>query len=189
MKILSLTLLKLLTFNLQIFYGSSMISKIKHKLFLYFLLFSSISLLAVITSVWFYNKRESLAKASGRLDEIYILSLKSFKLQQDFLNNEVIDEDYFKTDKSFILDQHDVIKNEINSKFKAIHENLKNTEIEASSILNRIQNELKSNDSIFKEIIYQYKIIGFQDFGVESEMRNHAHVLMKLNSGIKQVQI
>ena len=166
-----------------------MISKIKHKLFLYFLLFSSISLLAVITSVWFYKKKENVSKITENLDDIYILNLKSFKLQQDFLNYEVINPDFFKDNHSLILDKQKAVSAEISNKFKQLLQRKESELMNANGNLDKIQAELKKNKLTFEKVVEQIKNRGFQDFGIEGKMRKHAHALMALGSDIEQVKI
>ena len=58
-----------------------MITKIKHKLFFSFLLFSSFSVMAILVSLWLNNQKDNLVKELSILDEIYILALKDFKIQ------------------------------------------------------------------------------------------------------------
>lgn len=166
-----------------------MINKIKHKLFLNFLLFSSISILAVVTSVWFYQKKEKISTIAKEFDDIYILSLKTFKIQQDFLNYEVINPDFFKTNQSLILNKEKEVFDEILIKTKKLLKRKDTASINVNGDLDRIQLELKMNKKIFKEVVELLKRRGFHDFGIEGKMRYHAHALMALGADIEQVKI
>lgn len=165
-----------------------LLNKIKHKLFIFFLLIASISLLAVITSIWFYNKKEKIAEVGEDLNEVNILSLKSFKLQQDFLNYEVINPLFFNSNKSSILDEQRKTSRQIDLKIKAIREKKAISSIKEKGNIDSIVLELKKNKSLFTKVIELVKERGYQDFGAEGNMRKFAHELMKLKD-IDQVNI
>ncbi len=166
-----------------------MLKRVKYKLFLCFLLFSSISLLAVISSVWFYKKKENVSNIVKTLDDIYILSLKDFKLQQDFLNRETINPDFFKTNHSSISDKQKMISEEIAAGFRLLSEQNNIESVNTPESIDSVQMELKRCSEIFEEVKSQLIIRGFQDFGIEGEMRNYAHDLMNLGNEIQQVKI
>lgn len=156
---------------------------------MYFLLFSSISVLAVITSVWFYKKKENVSKITENLDDIYILNLKSFKLQKDFLNYEIINPDFFKDNNSLVLDNQKAVSKEMSDKFKQLLQKKESKFMNDNGNLDNIQMELKKNEETFKKVVEQIKNRGFQDFGIEGRMREHAHALMDLGNDIEQVKI
>jgi len=166
-----------------------MLKKVKYKLFLCFLLFSSISLLAVISSVWFYKKKENVSNVVKNLDDIYILCLKEFKLQQGFLNRETINPDFFKTNRSLIADKQKMISREIADRFKLLSQQNNIESLNAAESIDSIQLELKRCNKIFDEVKFQLLIRGFQDFGIEGRMRSYAHDLMNLGNEIEQVKI
>lgn len=165
-----------------------LLNKIKHKLFIFFLLIASISLLAVITSIWFYNKKEKIAVVADNLNEVNILSLKSFKLQQDFLNYEAINPLFFETNHSLILDEQKKVASAIKSKFKKIRRKNNGVLINVKGNLDSIELALKKNKSLFDKIIELVKERGYQDYGAEGGMRKYAHELMQLKD-VDQINI
>jgi serine phosphatase RsbU (regulator of sigma subunit) len=166
-----------------------MFHKIKHKLFLCFLLFSSISLLSVIASVWFYKQKENVSNTVKKIDNTYILCLKEFKLQQDFLNYETINSNFFQTNESNIAQKQKEISKEISNAIQSLQAQNNTKSINATGALDSIQSELKRNHQIFEKIQYFILLRGFRDYGIEGQMRNHAHELMTLTQELNQVDI
>lgn len=158
-------------------------------MFLCFLLFSSISLVALIASAWFYSKKENVSSVVKGLDDIYILSLKDFKLQQDFLNYETTNPYYFKTNHSVIVDKQRVLEREIQTRFSILMSLQSIATINSTRAIDSIKIELKRCQGIFEKVKEQLVKRGYQDFGMEGEMRLHAHALMNLGEEIDQVQV
>ncbi len=166
-----------------------MFHKIKHKLFLCFLLFSSISLLSLIASAWFYNQKEKVSHTAKYIDNTYVLCLKEFKLQQDFLNYETINSNFFQTNESSIAKKQKEISKEITNTILLLQEQNHIESINATGTLDSIQYELKKNHQIFEKIKYFILLRGFRDYGLEGQMRNHVHELMTLNQELNQIDI
>ncbi len=161
--------------------------KIKYKLFYSFLFFSSISIVSVTINVIYFNKKEKISQYVNNLDEINVLCLLNFKIQQEFLNFERSNPIYFKTNKSLILEKNTILKKMVLKKCLLIKKN--DLEISDNFNIDKIYNLYVLNSKIFNEIVENIKKRGYKDFGVEGSMRKYAHELMNNEKDLKQINI
>jgi serine phosphatase RsbU (regulator of sigma subunit) len=165
-----------------------MLRKVKYKLFFSFLFFSSFSIITVVVSIWYYHQRDTISKIKQQLNEIYILSLKDFKTQQEFLTYETINPEFFKTGESKIVDQHDTISKEILKSLIQLEELNVDTHSELSGFIQKLSQNIDNYKITFNKIVIQILKRGFKDYGIEGEMRVYAHALMEIKE-IDQVKI
>jgi serine phosphatase RsbU (regulator of sigma subunit) len=151
------------------------------------LFFSSISIVAVTINVIYFNKKEKISHYINNLDEINVLCLLNFKIQQEFLNYEKFNPIYFKTNKSFILEKNAMLKKMVLNKCLLIKKN--DLEISDNFSINKIYNLYLLNSKIFNEVVKNIKQRGYKDFGVEGSMRKYAHELMNNEKDLKQIII
>lgn len=149
--------------------------------------FSSISIVAVTINVIYFNKKEKISHYINNLDEINVLCLLNFKIQQEFLNYEKFNPIYFKTNKSFILEKNAMLKKMVLNKCLLIKKN--DLEISDNFSINKIYNLYLLNSKIFNEVVKNIKQRGYKDFGVEGSMRKYAHELMNNEKDLKQIII
>jgi serine phosphatase RsbU (regulator of sigma subunit) len=151
------------------------------------LFFSSISIVAVTINVIYFNKKEKISHYINNLDEINVLCLLNFKIQQEFLNYEKFNPIYFKTNKSVILEKNAMLKKMVLNKCLLIKKN--DLEISDNFNINQIYNLYLLNSKIFNEVVKNIKQRGYKDFGVEGSMRKYAHELMNNEKDLKQIII
>ena len=149
--------------------------------------FSSISIVAVTINVIYFNKKEKISHYINNLDEINVLCLLNFKIQQEFLNYEKFNPIYFKTNKSVILEKNAMLKKMVLNKCLLIKKN--DLEISDNFNINQIYNLYLLNSKIFNEVVKNIKQRGYKDFGVEGSMRKYAHELMNNEKDLKQIII
>ena len=149
--------------------------------------FSSISIVAVTINVIYFNKKEKISQYVNNLDEINVLCLLNFKIQQEFLNYEKFNPVYFKTNKSVILEKNAMLKKMVLKKCLLIKKN--DLEISDNFNITKIYNLYLLNSKIFNEVVKNIKQRGYKDFGVEGNMRKYAHELMNNDKDLKQINI
>jgi serine phosphatase RsbU (regulator of sigma subunit) len=165
-----------------------MLRKVKYKLFFSFLFFSSFSIITVIISIWYYHQKDTISKIKQQLNEIYVLSLKDFKTQQEFLNYETINPEFFKTGESKIVNQHDSISKEILERLIQLEEFNLDTHSELSGFVQKLRQDVDNYKITFNKIVIQILKRGFKDYGIEGEMRIYAHALMEIKE-VNQIKI
>ncbi|MBC7863549.1 MAG: SpoIIE family protein phosphatase [Bacteroidia bacterium] len=151
-------------------------------LFLAFSILSAIFIATLLGSVYFYNKRNNIAKSIRKTDDQRVLALKNFKLVDDFLTFETRNENYFKTGKSRI-------KEDLTENHKVLIENLEQAATGFSSENKDVKGLLDSalfyQKRYYKNFLLTEALIkekGFKDFGVEGKMRKFAHELMEIKN-------
>ncbi len=161
--------------------------KIKIKLFYSFLLFSSISIIAVTINDIYFNKKEKISQFVNNLDEINVLCLLNFKMQLDFLNYERYNPNYFNTNKSLILEKNAIVKKMVLKKCLSIKKT--NSEISNNFSIDKIYNLYLINTNIFNEVVKNIKKRGYKDYGIEGVMRVNAHELMNNKTELDQIKV
>ncbi len=162
--------------------------KIKSKLFFSFIILCFFSLLIAIVSVIVYHQKESFVKQMKVLDEVHILTMDAYKLHQDFLINEASSIQYYKTEKSLVLNDHHSISNKISDKLYLLKENRFAKRLFNENFVSGLLKAHESYVGIFDNVVEQIKVKGFQDFGLEGQMRNEAHRLMN-TANLNQIDI
>jgi serine phosphatase RsbU (regulator of sigma subunit) len=162
--------------------------KIKSKLFFSFILLCFFSLLIAIVSIWMNRQKENFEAQLKTLNEIHLLSMESYKLQQEFLLNETAKIDFYKYGNSLKLKEHSEITTRIIDKLALVRHNTYSKQLFNIDSISQILLEQFNYKDIFEEVVVQIKAKGFQDYGIEGKMRNEAHALMKIES-LDQVNI
>jgi serine phosphatase RsbU (regulator of sigma subunit) len=156
--------------------------KIKSKLLLAFMTVSVFSLLFVLVSIWIYKERERISEELNTLEDIQILSLQQYKLQQEFFLHETINIEFYRTGNSLILNNHKQLADKINSNLQSLINSVEAGILFSPNFLNNLIKEQNNYENLFKEVVKEIKFKGFKDFGIEGEMRNYAHALMEVKN-------
>ncbi len=162
--------------------------KIKSKLFFSFIILCFFSLLIVIVSVVVYHQKESFVNQMKVLDEVHILTMDAYKLHQEFLIYEARTVDFYRTGKSFVVNEHNSILAKISNKLSLLKENRFANRLFENDFIPNLLKAHESYSDIFDNVIKQTITKGYQDYGVEGKMRNHAHTLMCI-SDLNQIDI
>jgi serine phosphatase RsbU (regulator of sigma subunit) len=161
---------------------------IKSKLLFSFSIICLFSLMIAIASAWLYKERSDISKQVNRLNEIHLLSLESYKLQQAFLINESSNLAFYKYGNSPILDKHNIISLQIMNLLAKLNENKISKKLFDVDYIQEIHNEQVKYQKIFKEVVGEMMVKGFKDYGCEGKMRDYAHALMT-NKWIDQTSV
>lgn len=105
------------------------------------------------------------------------LMRSTFKLQNDFLIYESINENYYRYSSSIYIDQLDSIRVEIDEKLNKLGDvfHLKDKALYDDLLI--VKTKFESNADLFKKLTEVLLIRGYKSFGIEGEMRNAAHSL------------
>ncbi len=158
------------------------INKLRHQLLFVFAILISLTLITSLGSLYLYKKRNLVTQNTRELDEIRVLSMKNFKLVEDYLTYESKNEYYFHTRRSKIKNELEKNQKCIASRLMILKNNLNSNGHSHHALLDSIserQNEyfnyfLKIEDVMFRK--------GFKDYGAEGQLRKYAHQLMYIKN-------
>jgi serine phosphatase RsbU (regulator of sigma subunit) len=161
---------------------------IKVRLFASFITLCLFSLFFTLVIIWLNNKRSKISNQLKAFDEVHLLSLEEYKIQQDFLIKKSMNPSFYRTGKSMILIQQNYINTKIVNRLESIAQNDEAKQLFKSDFIKQMLDDQNAYQSIFNELVIEIKKKGFKDFGIEGAMRSYAHELMKIQD-IDQVKI
>ena len=151
------------------------INSIKNRILTGFLCITFISALLSVFSFYYIDKIDNIRSFDKRISKIEVLTLNLIKEDNDFYDLETINEQYFKTKKSQILDRRNALKTEISRELNDIRQEDKIINIDV--YLTNISQSLDEYNHTFDKLATMVYQRGFRDYGVEGEMRRYAHAL------------
>ena len=150
---------------------------IRGKLLFSFGVIFLITCIVIGLNLWFTNREERLGMMVSMLAEtdrnIHILT----KLEKDFLSDETINPDFYRTGYSDYLHQRSKVIGTINIKLDNLR---KFSEIEHFSIENEIDSikqDLVIYIQTFDKLYGLIRLRGFKDYGLEGKMRESVHAI------------
>jgi serine phosphatase RsbU (regulator of sigma subunit) len=161
---------------------------IKVKLFASFITLCIFSLFFTLVIIWLNNKRSKISDQLHALDEVHLLSMEEYKIQQEFLIYKSANPSFYRTGKSLILIQQNSINATINSRLNYMTSNEESKQLFQANFINNMLKDQSEYQRIFLDVINEVKRKGFKDFGIEGAMRNYAHELMNIKE-IDQINI
>lgn len=159
-----------------------MLKSLRNRLLIWFLTFSLLAILLIIScSVFYFMRREHIAESIRTIDAIYLFTLRSFKSQSDFFNYATSDSTFFITKEHPYIKKYKGLSDSIQ-----IHINKLNKQsIDAFDIkaeIEIISRDRKQYDQVFYQIIDLLYKRGFKDWGIVGEMRYYAHKLERFET-------
>lgn len=151
--------------------------EIPKRIFIGFLIYSSISLLVSVISFELFRRMEATEKLNSHINTLFNKTVHAIKLGQDFMLYEIYQDVFFRTGHSVALDKYENLLKDIAiiqidiSKIKNIQRGTLYAEI------TYLDNLMKSYDSIFKIIVQKETLRGFKDYGMSGKMKSNIQEL------------
>lgn len=137
-----------------------------------------------------YNSRNrQITEITQHLESQRIRIVRLLKLDLDFLRFETINQTFYATGKSPILEKRDSLLEFIEAENHLLREISKRFEFEITPHLDSIDRSLLRYNQIFNQINYKITIRGFKDFGLEGKMRQYAHELENQQDDVRLVDV
>lgn len=167
-----------------------MLTTIRSKLLVILLAFVVVTLTSsIIVFNYFEKNKDSIAKITEKTENAHLLLLKDIKVIHEFFENETINPLFFQTQKSQLINEHNLICANIDEALIELDLAQNRSGFELSDTIQNLKKEVANYKNLTSTIIEQILKRGFKDFGVEGEMRKHAHDLEAYNDEIGLVNI
>ncbi len=145
--------------------------------------------MSVIVFGYFESNKNSLSNITQSAENAHVLLLKDIKVTHEFFENETINPFFFETGNSELITNHKYICNKLDIALNELNiVQKKNNFLLDDSIENLKQSFSKYKaltTTVFKQILER----GYKDYGVEGQMRKHAHDLENYKEEIGLVNI
>ena len=141
----------------------------RQRLLFWFMVFISGSLLVILLTFFYLQRREQILRTSQEIDAAQVALLKSVLLQQEFFSYETINAQFFETGQSIYLDRYGhAYDSTIVFLTKAqVSANRSNFNLENQ--LTQQQSALMELDTLFRTLIQRVKQRGFKDYNLEEK--------------------
>lgn len=139
-----------------------------------FLFLTLLIICVAAVSLFILNKTSEVASIHGRISQLQISTLSLIKTDNDFFDLETINNSYFETHESIFLNRRDSLKIRIQSGMDYIFHESKNGVIASLTVIDSLFNQYDIKFKLLENLLYAK---GFKDFGLEGQMRLHAHKL------------
>jgi hypothetical protein len=152
-------------------------NEIPKRIFIGFLIYSSISLLVSVVSFELFRRMEATEKLNSYINTLFNKTVHAIKLGQDFMLYEIYQDAFFRTGHSVALDKYEDLLHDIDtiqidiSKIKNIQRGKLYSEVVHLDYL------MRKYDSIFKIIVQKETLRGFKDYGMEGKMKTNIQEL------------
>jgi serine phosphatase RsbU (regulator of sigma subunit) len=150
---------------------------IRIKLLVLLLGYTAVTFLLVYLASWYFNRKQEIYEVTDQLSRIQMDLLKAQSAQNDFLLQDAINTDFFKNESSTYASAHDSISSLIATELSTLCQN---------PIIERLGHEAEFSNlaalhttyrETFEKLVKILLIRGFQNYGLEGEMRDYAHRL------------
>jgi signal transduction histidine kinase len=172
-----LALLGISAFTSIDFYMFKLINKLslKHKLFIAFFVFTCIIILVAGISFWFYVQRDRLVQVSQNMEGTLVSVLQLVKTEQEFFNNELSNNLFYRHGRSLYLDRHDAQHDSIQANLQQFINQNTAYNFDVRKDLQQLSEELQAYKQNFREVVTLTRLRGFKDKGLEGQMRKVIH--------------
>ncbi len=144
----------------------------------WFLVFISFSLMIIVLSILYLNKREAIQEETEIIEQAYIQLLKSVESQQYFFSYTTKNPRYFETGNSRYLEEYQL---EMDSTLSLINSIEARSRSQIRDSIATLRMEIKKIDSLFLFLTQKVKERGYKDYSLEGAMREHVHWLEQID--------
>ncbi|MFO7863160.1 MAG: SpoIIE family protein phosphatase [Salinivirgaceae bacterium] len=153
-----------------------MFDKLRNKLLIWFLTFSTASILMILSTHVYINKQKQYTTFINAINECEKIFYKDVNAVQTFLYYETFDTTFYITNRSHYIEKHSThyrrLTEELHGAIPIVSNHLYST-----LLINDINNMLVQFDSLVRTIEKHMLLRGFKDYGLIGQMRRNAHFL------------
>ncbi|MBI3218194.1 MAG: HAMP domain-containing histidine kinase [Bacteroidetes bacterium] len=150
------------------------LNSIRSRMLSGFLFLTLLIICVAAVSIYILDRTNHIIAIHTRISQLEITTLSLLKTDNDFFDLETINPNYFETHESTYLSRRDSLKKLIALSSEEIIQQNKNG---VASSLQKIDSALMSYDQKFLLLESLLFKKGFKDYGLEGQMRFHAHKL------------
>jgi len=152
-----------------------MFNSLRSQLFVIFVLFSMLSVLAGIFTFSYFDKKAQIIEVSNHFNQLKS-SFQSIRLsQENFYRQDLIDTIYYFSGNSYYLNESLEYALYFKQELNSLVDQSSITKLKLSPHFEKISNEFESYIFFFDHLKVLLQTRGFKNYGIEGKMRNYAH--------------
>lgn len=141
------------------------------------LTYTAVTVFLIWLTTYFYGKKEEAHNLTHELSRVQLDVLGSVQAQNDFLLHETINPEFFRTQHSGYIASGDSLNEVVSIELKRLGEHSIIVSLELSHRIDELKDLEKAYRHLFSKLVDVIRIRGFQNYGLEGEMRTYAHKL------------
>ncbi|WP_338790822.1 hypothetical protein V9L05_22045 (plasmid) [Bernardetia sp. Wsw4-3y2] len=149
----------------------------RQRIFIAFLIYTLLSFAVATLSFWLFRRVESINLLADKVHELHIHIRNLSKLRSDFLLNEPLNEEFYKTGHSRFLKEYIVNQSQILGSINSIKTSPQAKKWNMTKNLDSLQYEVKLSTDMMKELARKIRLRGYKDYGLEGVMREYIRLL------------
>ncbi len=153
------------------------LNSLKAKLILSFTLSLGVVTLIVVTFIWFDRSAQKLADININLTEIELETKEVSILEKDFFAYDIIDETFYRDGTSTHLEIRKERIRQLKESLKRLGETKQLESINIRQDVNQLLEKIEHFDIMFYLLVDELLRRGFQNYGLEGQMRNNIHII------------
>lgn len=154
-------------------------TKLRRKLFIAFFTFTCIIIFVAGMSFWFYGKRDSIQDIIIQIEDITTDILKLVKHEADFFEEELQDDNFFRTGNSKNQKKVAALTQDIQQRVRNLMKKSEMSEFGVGKKLDTLPEHIKNYNKNFASVVATYFRKGSKYTGLEGEMREIVSSLEK----------
>lgn len=149
----------------------------RQRIFIAFLVYTLLSFAVATLSFWLFRRVESINVLADEVHALHIRIRNLSKLRSDFLLNEPVNEDFYKTGNSRFLKDYVIHQAQILAKIDSIKNSSQAKKWKMIENLDSLQSDVKASTSMMKELARKIRLRGYKNYGLEGVMREYIRKL------------
>jgi hypothetical protein len=145
----------------------------RQRIFVAFLIYTLLSFAVATLSFWLFRRVESINLLADEVHKLHIRIHNLSKLRSDFLLNEPLNEEFYKTGESRFLKEYVVNQAQIINSIGSIKESPQAKKWNMNQNLDSLQSQVKSSTNMMKELARKIRLRGYKNYGLEGSMREY----------------
>jgi hypothetical protein len=139
--------------------------------------YTAAAFILIFLSAGYFRKKEEIKNVSDRIRKIELTVREAIQAQNDFLLHEAINPDFFKNKYSVYAEKYDSLITDVNREIKTLQRDDLIADMEIKNAWKQTEILNARCRGTFKKLVNILLIRGFQNYGLEGEMREYAHRL------------
>jgi signal transduction histidine kinase len=169
-------------------------SSLRQRFLLTFLSFTGIIVVLGLISVWFYAKIESQTSFTGKIEQTLLQTLRLLKLEQNFLDDELLQEEYYHSQQSKILIKYDSLFHKIQDNLQDLSKSpnlliLNTLDNSFAQRIDTIAKNIQNYQQAFAKMREQYQTLGFKNYGLMGDLRLYSDSLHQLYAPLQALNL
>ncbi len=153
---------------------------LRKRLFLSYFSILLINFVIIFCCINVYDKRDRLLRVYVKMESVTLKTSQSVAAEQNFLLNDMYNENFYRTGHSDYLRQRKALIAGIYRDIRSIHAASRHN-AHLTPQIDTIMMYIAVHEKLFNDVLDSLRVRGFLEYGIEGRMRRYAHQLESMD--------